>query len=221
MPTSSGPALQPALRSMKDPGNANPHDDQPADMDGYVDGGDVHTNSGIPNQAFYVLATTLGGNAWDAAGPIWYADAARRPAHRRRRRFQEFARLSVRNAMMIYGAQSAEADAVRDVLGGGEGATLSGVRIRVRRVGGIAGNIALAAELQTADLPSADAARLEEALGGAAVGSAGRGARRIPTPSATRSTCPTSPSGARRCWGRRRWSGGMDAAPRCTSSATA
>jgi emfourin len=40
------------------------------------------------------------------------------------------------------------------------------VRIRVRRVGGIAGNIALAAELETADLPSADAARLEDALGG-------------------------------------------------------
>ena len=46
---------------MKEPGKANPHDDQPADMDGYVDGGDVHTNSGIPNHAFYVLATTLGG----------------------------------------------------------------------------------------------------------------------------------------------------------------
>ena len=97
---------------MKDPGNANPHDDQPADMDGYVDGGDVHTNSGIPNQAFYVLATTLGGNAWDAAGPIWYAtlrDARLTPTAT----FQEFARLSVRNAMMIYGAQSTEADAVR------------------------------------------------------------------------------------------------------------
>ena len=40
------------------------------------------------------------------------------------------------------------------------------MRIRVRRLGGIAGNIALAAELQTADLPSADAARLEDALGG-------------------------------------------------------
>ena len=40
------------------------------------------------------------------------------------------------------------------------------MRIRVRRVGGIAGNIALAAELETADLPSDDAARLEQALGG-------------------------------------------------------
>jgi len=39
------------------------------------------------------------------------------------------------------------------------------VRIRVRRLGGIAGNIALAAELETADLPSADAMRLEGAVG--------------------------------------------------------
>jgi hypothetical protein len=40
------------------------------------------------------------------------------------------------------------------------------VRIRVRRVGGIAGNIALAAELETAQLPPDDAARLEEVVGG-------------------------------------------------------
>ena len=39
------------------------------------------------------------------------------------------------------------------------------MRIRVRRVGGIAGNIALAAELETADLPSGDATALEEAVG--------------------------------------------------------
>ena len=106
-----GPALRPALRSMKDPGNANPHDDQPADMDEYVPGGDVHTNSGIPNKAFYVLATTLGGNAWDAAGPIWYAalrDARLSPTAT----FQEFARLTMRNAKMIYGQTSSEADAV-------------------------------------------------------------------------------------------------------------
>jgi Zn-dependent metalloprotease len=43
-----GPELKPALRSMVKPGTANAHDDQPADMDGYVAGGDVHTNSGIP-----------------------------------------------------------------------------------------------------------------------------------------------------------------------------
>jgi Zn-dependent metalloprotease len=107
-----GPALQPALRSMKDPGEANPHDDQPADMDDYVDGGDVHTNSGIPNKAFYVLATTLGGNAWDAAGPIWYGtlrDARLHPTAT----FQEFARLTLVGAQATYGETSTESDAVR------------------------------------------------------------------------------------------------------------
>ena len=39
------------------------------------------------------------------------------------------------------------------------------MRIRVRRLGGIAGNIALAVEVDTADLPSPDAERLEDALG--------------------------------------------------------
>jgi hypothetical protein len=40
------------------------------------------------------------------------------------------------------------------------------VRIRVRRVGGLAGNIAFAAELETAQLPPDDAARLEELVAG-------------------------------------------------------
>jgi Zn-dependent metalloprotease len=64
-----------ALRSMKDPGNKAvtwPGDDQPSTMDDYVDGGDVHTNSGIPNHAFYLAAMALGGNSWDVAGKIWY-----------------------------------------------------------------------------------------------------------------------------------------------------
>jgi Zn-dependent metalloprotease len=106
-----GPALQPALRSMRDPGQANAHDDQPADMDAYVSGGDVHTNSGIPNRAFYLVASKLGGYAWDAAGPIWYAtlrDNRLNPTAT----FQEFARLTLANAQQTYGQQSAEADAV-------------------------------------------------------------------------------------------------------------
>jgi Zn-dependent metalloprotease len=106
-----GPELAPALRSMKDPGQANPHDDQPADMDGYVDGGDVHTNSGIPNRAFYLVASKLGGNAWDAAGPIWYA-TLRDNRLNSTATFQEFARLTVANAQQTYGRQSAQAEAV-------------------------------------------------------------------------------------------------------------
>ncbi|MDX3004043.1 M4 family metallopeptidase [Kribbella solani] len=71
-----------ALRSMKAPGTAydDPRlgkDPQPATMSGYVDtsddNGGVHINSGIPNHAFYLAATGIGGNAYDDAGKIWYA----------------------------------------------------------------------------------------------------------------------------------------------------
>jgi Zn-dependent metalloprotease len=107
-----GPALQPALRSMKAPGTANPHDDQPADMDHYVPGGDVHTNSGIPNHAFYVVATTLGGHAWDAAGPIWYATLCD-PALHPGASFAQFAKLTLKHAQRDFGQASAEVSAVR------------------------------------------------------------------------------------------------------------
>jgi hypothetical protein len=76
------PAVQgQALRSMKAPGTAydDPRlgkDPQPATMSGYVqtsdDNGGVHLNSGIPNHAFYLAATAIGGNAWEGAGQIWY-----------------------------------------------------------------------------------------------------------------------------------------------------
>jgi Zn-dependent metalloprotease len=107
-----GPELRPALRSMKAPGTANQHDDQPATMDGYVDGGDVHTNSGIPNHAFYVVAATLGGNSWDAAGPIWYATLSD-PQLSSTASFADFGRLTVVHAQRRYGATSAQADATR------------------------------------------------------------------------------------------------------------
>jgi Zn-dependent metalloprotease len=70
-----------ALRSMKAPGTAydDPRlgkDPQPAHLRDYVrtaqDEGGVHINSGIPNHAFYLLATALGGPAWERAGRIWY-----------------------------------------------------------------------------------------------------------------------------------------------------
>ncbi|HTZ43863.1 MAG TPA: M4 family metallopeptidase [Jatrophihabitans sp.] len=111
-----GPELSPALRSMKDPGHANPHDNQPSTMDGYLhtasDNGGVHTNSGIPNHAFYVVATTLGGNAWDAPGQIWY-DTLTSPRLRPNSTFAAFASLTLRQARMRYGTTSAEADAIR------------------------------------------------------------------------------------------------------------
>jgi Zn-dependent metalloprotease len=111
-----GPLLAPALRSMKDPGHANSHDTQPASMDGYVhtasDNGGVHTNSGIPNHAFYVIATEIGGNAWDAPGQIWY-DTLTSPQLHPNATFARFASLTLRQARLRYGPGSPEAVAVK------------------------------------------------------------------------------------------------------------
>ena len=111
-----GPELAPALRSMKAPGTANPHDNQPSDMDHYektaTDNGGVHANSGIPNHAFYVTATTLGGNAWEAPGHLWY-DALTDPHLTPSSSFARFAGITLRHARSRYGAGSAEALAVQ------------------------------------------------------------------------------------------------------------
>jgi Zn-dependent metalloprotease len=101
-----------ALRSMKAPGTAfnDPvvgKDPQPAHMRDYLhttlDFGGVHTNSGIPNHAFYLLAVALGGYAWDQAGHIWYQtlrDSRLKPDAQ----FVDFATLTADNAMRLYGA---------------------------------------------------------------------------------------------------------------------
>ncbi len=71
-----------ALRDMAHPGTAydDPvlgQDPQPGHMDGYVDTtddhGGVHLNSGIPNRAFQLAATAIGGSSAEGAGRIWYA----------------------------------------------------------------------------------------------------------------------------------------------------
>lgn len=71
-----------ALRSMKEPGTAYDDpalgkDPQPGHMDDYIsttdDNGGVHLNSGIPNRAFYLAATGIGGSTAEGAGRIWYA----------------------------------------------------------------------------------------------------------------------------------------------------
>jgi Zn-dependent metalloprotease len=107
-----GSELRPALRSMKAPGTANPHDQQPADMDHYIPGGDVHLNSGIPNRAFFVVATTLGGHSWDAAGPVWY-QALCDPSLHPGATFTRFAQLTLKHGQRQYGRTSREAEAVQ------------------------------------------------------------------------------------------------------------
>ncbi|MGV9794946.1 M4 family metallopeptidase [Gordonia sp. NPDC003422] len=111
-----GPLLQPALRSMKAPGTAHAHDNQPADMGSYVqtmaDNGGVHINSGIPNKAFHVVATSLDGPAWKAAGQIWY-DALTNPRLKPNATFTSFAAITLNQARIRYGTTSSEAGAVQ------------------------------------------------------------------------------------------------------------
>ncbi|HEX2315262.1 MAG TPA: M4 family metallopeptidase [Thermomonospora sp.] len=114
------------LRSLKEPGTAydDPRlgrDPQPGHMDDYVDtyrdNGGVHINSGIPNRAFYLVASALGGNAWERAGRIWYATltgGSLRPTSD----FKGFAAATVASAERLYGAQAAETEAVRTAWNG-------------------------------------------------------------------------------------------------------
>ncbi len=71
----------------------------------------MHINSGIPNRAFYLLATNLGGNSWGIPGRLWY-DALRSPRLMPTASFRQFARLTHRAARQRYGPRSEEAAAV-------------------------------------------------------------------------------------------------------------
>ena len=71
-----------ALRDMAAPGAAYDDptlgtDPQVGHMDEFIDtaddNGGVHLNSGIPNRAFQLAATAIGGTSLEGAGQIWYA----------------------------------------------------------------------------------------------------------------------------------------------------
>jgi Zn-dependent metalloprotease len=110
-----------ALRSMAAPGTAYDDDvlgkdPQPGHMRDYVetsdDNGGVHINSGIPNRAFFLAATRLGGFAWERAGLIWYralTGGSLTPAAD----FAAFAAATLATATAGYGEKSEEVAAVR------------------------------------------------------------------------------------------------------------
>ncbi len=109
-----------ALRSMKAPGTAYDDDvlgkdPQPATMDDFVrtgrDNGGVHINSGIPNHAFYLVASELGGHAWERAGQIWY-DVLTGGELTQQALFVDFATLTVAAAKARYGDSGDELQAV-------------------------------------------------------------------------------------------------------------
>jgi Zn-dependent metalloprotease len=90
------------------------------------DNGGVHINSGIPNKAFYLVAVTVGGYAWEAPGLIWYESLKASTATTE---FQEFADTTYLKAAELYGQGSPEQQAVlagwRDV-----GIRITGVSAR-------------------------------------------------------------------------------------------
>lgn len=109
-----------ALRSMKEPGTAynDPNlgrDPQPGHMQNYYQGqednGGVHINSGIPNKAFYLAATAIGGKAWEGAGQVWFK-AHTQGGVQPFCDFATYAQITIRTAAQIGGAQSKWPDAV-------------------------------------------------------------------------------------------------------------
>ena len=97
-------------------------DPQPKHMMDYVvsdeDNGAVHTNSGIPNHAFYLAAREIGGKVWEKTARIWYeaftdldddadfGEAARATAKVARERFGEKTAEAVANAWDGVGVRS-------------------------------------------------------------------------------------------------------------------
>ncbi len=109
-----------ALRSMKAPGTAydDPQlgkDPQPDHMRNYYkgkdDNGGVHINSGIPNRAFYLVASALGGHAWERAGKIWYDTLTTKL--RATSQFADAAKATLQSAQQLYGMTSKEQSAVK------------------------------------------------------------------------------------------------------------
>ena len=178
-----------ALRSMLRPGTAydDPvlgRDPQPDSMAGYVettdDNGGVHINSGIPNRAFALAATHVGGPAWEGAGAVWMAvllGGQVRPDCD----FETFAGLCVDEAGRRFGNQSQSALAVargwrsvgvlgtdvtpaRGTAADGASPSSSAPVVVVGRSGGVTG-MSAERRMNLATLPSEEAARWSELLG--------------------------------------------------------
>lgn len=163
------------LRNMLHPGTAydDPRlgkDPQPDHMSGYVqtseDNGGVHYNSGIPNRAFALAATSIGGPAWERAGLVWY-DVLTGGQLRPDSDFATFAELTRAAAAARFGAGSAEATAVSDgwaTVGVGKDTTPRQpgtakvdphADLLLRRTGGFAG-VPRQRKTTLAELPPAD-----------------------------------------------------------------
>jgi Zn-dependent metalloprotease len=99
------------LRDMAKPAAKHCLSPQPAHMRDYIAGGDPHDNSGIPNRAFHLCATALGGKSWQRAGKLWYA-ALTHPQAKPNLSFSGFATLTRQAARSLFTEEPAVLQAV-------------------------------------------------------------------------------------------------------------
>ena len=174
------------LRSMAAPGTAyeDPvigRDPQVGHMASYVDttedNGGVHLNSGIPNRAFHLVATRLGGYSWERAGRLWFG-ALTSSAVGPDTGFAEFARATVaaagddRGLRDVVGRAWAEVGVLESAAAGGAAGVPAGAGtqggvgaaggeagaedvVEVTRSGGFAGRTVHAAVSTTGEDPRA------------------------------------------------------------------
>jgi len=153
-----------AIRSMKAPGTAYNDkllgkDPQPGHMKDYkqqaADAGGVHVNSGIPNKAFYLVATAIGGNAWEIAGKIWYETLTKKLKHDAQ--FQQCADATYAVAVERYGATNIAAKAVANAWAEvGLTITAATAKLPIRRRAAIAPAPPIDVPAAGAELPAAD-----------------------------------------------------------------
>jgi Zn-dependent metalloprotease len=94
------------LRDLAQPDAKHCLSRQPSQYRDFIPGGDPHDNSGIPNHAFYLAATNIGGHSWEKAGKVWYA-ALTSNKTKPNMRIAEFAKLTRASAKSLFATDTA------------------------------------------------------------------------------------------------------------------
>lgn len=97
-----------AVRSLKEPGLTYGHlflseilGGHPQHYANYATNKGPYANCGIPNHAFYLLSTALGGHSWEKAGQIWYNALLANDDPQLN--FKDWANLTVKEARKLFG----------------------------------------------------------------------------------------------------------------------
>lgn len=101
------------LRDLENPANRHSMTIQPTVYSQCKPDDEVHINSGVPNRAFFIAASTLPWPSWENAGRVWYQALCSQEASSTMS-FIKFANLTVKCAMKLYPENPAAVAAVRD-----------------------------------------------------------------------------------------------------------